>query len=722
MTTVNFEKQYHYSLVDDWAEYYIQYPDLKKLIDNFQDKVNSTYTESQDTIATNKLREDCLSKFMNQVTENTAKFRSFFLEKYSEVYETTVAIKDDIKMGVESSGRNKGTANNVEAFKKRILSALILAYQLGSFVKLNMMSLQKLASHYSRKLADQEALGEVSNIIFTAYDIELSIEELIDHVNNSYVYLMRKYAKKKSYKTRDNLISDLNSLVEPNLQYEVPNYRVNYDSPLNKSNEFATSRSSIRWIPMVISYILLLPFEFVNFFNCKKFSKEMNFTAQKCLGILVMCLVQWIFQAAPIYITAFHIPVFGVITRCVPIEPFGSLAGMSSYLQNAMMSSTMFLIIGGMVIGQALVETDLQKTLSSWLLKKASSSPRAFIATVTILNAFLAMWVSSCASTNIICDLILPVLRQVPTDSSFAKSILIGIAFGGNFGGFMCSLAATHNPLAMQAVAIVQEETGLKGTFGIVQYLATGFPFGVVCLFIFIMILIYVNPTDVDKVPRMLKKKTDFGWRQIVVLIVSILDVIIWCVDYFYTWFGDAGIIGLLPILVFYGTGILPMHRIFNLPWGVLLLVMGGNSLIRVMQHSGLLDICAYVFDAGIGRLNQWVVCLIIDLVAVFITYFLTQTISTMIYLPIVSWFAGMSPTLRDHLRLFAMQGCLAITATMILPITTYSNTIAMTIVDSQGVNYIKRRDIFRFGIISTILCIILLLSLQYGISLGYGL
>jgi phosphate transporter len=58
-----------------------------------------------------------------------------------------------------------------------------------------------------------------------------------------------------------------------------------------------------------------------------------------------------------------------------------------------------------------------------------------FILAVMFLGLLLSMWINNHTAPILCTTVILPIVRDLPTDSRFSKTLLLGLAFACNFGG-----------------------------------------------------------------------------------------------------------------------------------------------------------------------------------------------------------------------------------------------------------------------------------------------
>jgi di/tricarboxylate transporter len=225
---------------------------------------------------------------------------------------------------------------------------------------------------------------------------------------------------------------------------------------------------------------------------------------------------------------------------------------------------------------------------------------------------------------------------------------------------------------------------------------------------------------DIDDVPPVPQAKTDFGWRQKVVSVVALITIGIWVSLPFGSEyaFSDFGIVAFLPIVIFYGSTILPPSRLADLPWDIILLLMGGNGLSKIVSESGLMRVIENLMQNALGHMALWPSLLVVNLCVLVIDFFLTHTVSSMITEPIVCAFSALS----GHMPLYAMLACMTTTASQILPVSSFPNICASTLVDDSGRQYVKTSDVIKWGITITIVSFTSVMTVYFGLGLAYGM
>ena len=708
---MKFGKQLRFVAVKAWFEHYIQYKGLKRLIKSFTEAVNQAIEEGKSEEEIAALKDECYESFREALVDNVNDTIKFFSKLLTEATEKIERLAADIDEQLEEQEDTEKSEEIAIQLSKRIFVSVLNLYEIRTFLAINDTGTFCIAKKFAKKLGYPAAAEEFKQIRESAFDHQPTIDEQLREIEELHLRVRRDIFPEGDKRPRQEIILDLHKSVENSLLWKQATVLGKWQAFTFRQTEFELSPARIKWIPIVVGFILMLPFMVVRFFP------EGKMEAQRCLGILILCATLWATSAVPLWLTSMSIPFFTVVARLIPnvaIRDVGKL------IQASTMSSTVYLIVGGFTIAAAFKETEMDKRIAAMALSRATRTVSLFLFVVIALNAFLAMWINNVASTMIVVTLVAPTLAQVPTDSAFAKLILLGIAGGGNFGGMTTPLSSPQNAVTIQAVENAQLKTGDRKSFGFVEFLATAFPPGLVGCVIFWGLLQLMIKNDVPKVPPFQKVNTDFGWRQIIVSIVTVATIVIWIVLPFgaENVLADNGIVGFIPFLIFYGTGILPGSRLADLPWNILFLVMGGNALGYVVEHSGLLHLVSSLLQSWLGGQSLWVTLLILDIFVLVINVFVSHTVAATILLPIVCEFALNDP----HMRLYAMQACLATTASQILPVSSFPNLCCVSLQDKNGKEYLKTTHIMKSGSMATAICFVLLISVQYGIAVAYGL
>jgi phosphate transporter len=141
-------------------------------------------------------------------------------------------------------------------------------------------------------------------------------------------------------------------------------------------------------------------------------------------------------------------------------------------------------------------------------------------------------------------------LRTLPPQSPFSKSLILGIALASNIGGMASPISSPQNLIALEY---------MNPPISWLGWFAVSIPVASCTILIIWLILLWsyragkgvtINPVRVNRDP--------WTGTQYYVAAVTILTIVLWCIESKLAWLlGDMGIIAIVPIVLFYGTGIL---------------------------------------------------------------------------------------------------------------------------------------------------------------------
>lgn len=200
------------------------------------------------------------------------------------------------------------------------------------------------------------------------------------------------------------------------------------------------------------------------------------------------------------------------------------------------------------------------------------------------------------------------------------------------------------------------------------------------------------------------------------------------------------GVIAIIPILLFFGTGILTKEDFNNFLWTIIILAAGGLALGKAVNSSGLLHTIANGITDRVEGLSLYgVMCAFAALIAVVAT-FISHTVAALIILPLVAQVGDGMPD--PHPNLLVMGSVLMASAAMGLPTSGFPNmsefqapctlsrireadmfVAAIMMEDSQtGQRYLKVRHFLTRGVPSSVIAYVVIITLGYGLMYAAGL
>ncbi|KAF2479156.1 SPX domain-containing protein [Neohortaea acidophila] len=439
---------------------------------------------------------------------------------------------------------------------------------------------------------------------------------------------------------------------------------------------------------------------------------------QNCLALVVFVSLLWATEAIPLFVTSLLVPFLVVILQVVreDAKPHHRLTSKqaTSYIFSAMWTPVIMLLLGGFTIAAALSKYNIAKMMATFVLSKAGTKPRTVLLTSMGVATFASMWISNVAAPVLCFSIIQPILRNLPSDSDMSKALLLGIALASNMGGAASPIASPQNLIALQNM---NPQPG----WGIWFFIAL--PVCIITIiFIWLLLLVTFRPGRNTTIVPIRPMRDKFSGIQWFISIVTLATIVLWCLSHqLEGFFGDMGVIAIIPIALFFGTGILTKEDFNNFLWTIIILAAGGLALGKAVNSSGLLHTIATSITGKVEGLSLYgVMCVFAALIAVVAT-FISHTVAALIILPLVQQVGeGMSD---PHPNLLVMGSVLMASAAMGLPTSGFPNMTAIMMEDSQtGQRYLQVRHFLTRGIPSSVIAYVVIITLGYGLMYAAGL
>lgn len=246
-----------------------------------------------------------------------------------------------------------------------------------------------------------------------------------------------------------------------------------------------------------------------------------------------------------------------------------------------------------------------------------------------------------------------------------SKAVIMGIALASNIGGMLSPIASPQNVVAMDI---------MKPAPTWIQWFFIVIPVGVVSIIlIWILLLLTFQPGKGTTISPIRSVKEKFTALQWFVSIVTLITIGLWCSSHQLEWlFGDMGVIAIIPIVLFFGIGILTKEDFNNFPWTIIILAAGGLSLGKAVKSSGLLHTVADLVGKEVAGMSLYGVLVVFSSLILVIATFISHTVAALIILPLV-FDVGISME-EPHPNLLVMGGVLMCSAAMALPTSGFPN------------------------------------------------
>lgn len=433
----------------------------------------------------------------------------------------------------------------------------------------------------------------------------------------------------------------------------------------------------------------------------------------RCMALVECVAFLWASEALPLHITAFLVPLLVVLFRVLKDANTGEVlkaTAASSKILSTMWSSTIIILLAGFTLGEVLSQYNIAKVIASWILAAAGTRPRNVLLIAMAVVFFLSMWISNVAAPVLTYSLLKPVLDTLEADQPFGKALVLGIAIAANVGGMSSPISSPQNIISMEYLK--------QYNIGWGQFFATALPTGIIATLICWILLFNTFKISNAKVERFVPIRTGFTLKQWFIIVVTIATILLWCVEaQIESAFGSSGIIAVLPVCIFFGSGLLSTQDFNNFPWSIVMLAMGGTALGSAVESSGLLAAIAEALQKRIKDDTPLAVLCIFGALMLVVGTFVSHTVSAIIIIPLVQE-VGESLS-RDKAGVLVFGCALLASAGMGLASSGFPNVTAISMLDKKGNRYLDMGTFMSRGIPCSIVVYVCVVTIGYGIGIS---
>ncbi|EPB83339.1 hypothetical protein HMPREF1544_09929 [Mucor circinelloides 1006PhL] len=616
------------------------------------------------------------------------------------------------------------TIYDVVELRKRTVDLFVLLSELKSFVALNLTAFAKILKKYDKitnnnlkryytstyvtqaypfKTATKARLNEriqqterAYAILATGNNLDLAIEELKTHLREHIVWERNTVWRDLIGQERRTQTVGLSDAKPSSVHTPFGTLRITRDQVMNY----------LYMAACIVVFIVLMRSEIFD-------TVEQN----RCLAILVFASMLWAGEVMPLFVTALLVP-FLIITLRVMRSDDGHYTRLNApdatkRVFGAMFSPVIMLLLGGFAIAGALSKFGIAKSMATYVLSKAGTRPSRVLIVNMMVATVASMWISNVAAPVLCFSLIQPILRTLPVDSKFGPCLIIGIALASNLGGMASPISSPQNIIAIQ---------NMNPAPSWAEWFIISIPLCIIGnLIIWLWLLYNYNPEKHTPQIHTIRANSDpINATQIYVILVTLVTILLWCLAHSYEHiFGDMGVIAILPLIAFFGTGLLTKDDFNNFLWNVIMLAMGGIALGKAVESSGLLKTIASQIEAMVQGFSAFEVLFVFSCLVLVIATFISHTVAALIVLPIV---AEVGSQLADpQPRMLVMGTAFVCSAAMGLPVSGFPNMNAISQENELGKPYLTTKDFLINGVPSSIFSMLCIATIGYGLMALIG-
>ncbi|MCD0462975.1 SLC13 family permease [Roseiconus lacunae] len=414
--------------------------------------------------------------------------------------------------------------------------------------------------------------------------------------------------------------------------------------------------------------------------------------AYVALGILLIAAVLWITEAIELFVTSLIVLWLAVVW----LSPVMSASGLSvdrADFFSPFFSDVIVLFLGGFALSAALRTRRLDQWIAGTILSRTGSTLPSLLFAIMVVTAFLSMWLSNTATAAMMLAMVLPITANLDSGDDRGKALLLAVPFAANIGGLGTPIGSPPNAIAMQYM----NASGIAPSFA--GWLIIGIPGVVGMLGLAWAYLYYRYRRDGESLPMVHRQvSVEIDWQFWLIIATVMVTIAGWMTTTIHGH--SSGTVALIPVIVFFATGILRISDLQQMSWEVLLMMGGGLCLGAVIGASGLAD--WMVAQLPVTGVSLYALTFCFAAIACAMSSVMSNTATANLLLPII---IGMNLDSPATLMIGTAFGC---SLAMPLPISTPPNAMAF----SSG--KIRVKDLAVPGFLLSAIGVILSLTVGY--------
>ncbi|KAG2227767.1 hypothetical protein INT45_002005 [Circinella minor] len=771
---MKFSHQLQFNAVPDWADYYLPYSNLKKLVYSTERDRVTAYgahrpsldyergpSERTALISDSDSVERENSRFIEALDQSLDKIVKFYMKKEQELYKASDDLLNDLDKyqyeGVNGNDEHDdehlhaspnfprresrtfdddlppniisqnvtetdpqilSASHDTTELRKRTIDLFVLLSELKSFIALNQTAFSKILKKYDKITHSNLKRYYILNHVSPAYPFKSATKQ---NLNERIQRTERVYATLVTDGDLDLAITDLKTHLRERIVWErnmvwrdmvgqerkVQTVGVSEAKPISlrtPCGTFHVDRDHIfQGLFLAISLAVFGLLLKVNIFD----QPEQNL----CFAILVFASMLWAGEVMPLFVTGLIVPFLIVVLRVMRSEDGTerlSAPDATKRVFASMFSPVIMLLLGGFTIAGALSKFGIAKSMATFVLSKAGTRPNRVLLVNMFVATIASMWISNVAAPVLCFSLIQPILRTLPVDSSFAPCLIMGIALASNLGGMASPISSPQNVIAIQNM-------NPAPSWG--EWFFAAIPLCIVGnIIIWLWLLWNYHPEKHTPQIHAIRASSDpLTFTQVYVVLVTVVTIVLWCLAHSYEGiFGDMGIIAIIPLVAFFGPGLLTKDDFNNFLWNVIMLAMGGIALGKAVESSGLLHTIATQIEEAVTGMSAFQILFVFSSLVLVIATFISHTVAALIVLPIV---AQVGAQLEDpRPSLLVMGTAFMCSAAMGLPVSGFPNMNAISQENDLGQPYLTTKDFLINGVPSSVFAMLCVTTIGYGL------
>ncbi|MFN7039010.1 MAG: SLC13 family permease [Alphaproteobacteria bacterium] len=452
----------------------------------------------------------------------------------------------------------------------------------------------------------------------------------------------------------------------------------------------------------------------------------------RVVSCLFLMITWWVTEAIPMAVTSLMPLILFPMLQIAPLK-----ATTIPYSNPAV-----FLYMGGFILAIAIEKWQLHMRIALNIVRITGTNANGIVGGFILATGILSMWMSNTATVVMMMPICLSVVNLLLKGSelhqekqqnyqNFATSMMLGIAYAASIGGIATIIGTPTNAIFS---SFMRETFDYEINFA--KWMMIGAPYALIMLGFnwFILVKIWF-PNKLGNlegsqeiINKELKNLGPMSKGEKMVLAIFLCTALLWSLksivnDIIPVRLTDESIAILSALALFItpvdlkkGEFLIDWKSAEKLPWGILLLFGGGLSLAHGLEITGLVNWLGFKM-ANLKDLKILQIIIIVSILAVFLTEFMSNMALVTIFLPVL---CSMAIAFDINPLMLTIPVTISASCAFMLPMSTPPNAIVFASGHLKVIQMIRAGSTLNIiGIIFVVLFTYKLLPAVFNIDLG---
>ena len=375
------------------------------------------------------------------------------------------------------------------------------------------------------------------------------------------------------------------------------------------------------------------------------------------------------------------------------------------------------LILGSLFLAEAMRKHGLTRRMALYTVVASEGKVSKLLLGLMGIASLLSMWMENTATAAVLIPVALTISNQVK-DREKSKELLLllvlGIAYAASLGGMTTITGSASNAVASEFLSSIRVWTFLDWMkYGLLTIIAV---FPVTYWFLNKILPISVNSLNIEPSKEEISTMGGLRSTEIEIILVLNFTILLWiggsnmeALFRLPAAFLSPAVVGIISVSYLAIRGIIEWEDVRGVSWGMFFAISAGLSLGDALKDTGATMWLTSMIAPTINNSPFIVSLTLVVISSALLTNVINNATVAAVFVPIMIEIAQANPNFNEISLVLPLT--MATTFGYALP----SASGRMALISATG--YVKRSDMFKYGMIMTFVSSIILVMLFYTLN-----